>query len=85
MKYPNIIFFRLNQYNNIDEFINKNEDKFNCTLNITEDINELNKLYNTNYHLLVTYGDNEYKISNVRLKLKANRFSELFLDFNSAF
>ena len=60
MKYPNVIFFRLKKYNNIDEFINKNQDKFDCTLNITDDDNELNKLYNTNYHLLVTYGDNEY-------------------------
>ena len=36
MKYPNIIFFRLEKYKDIDKYINKNKDKFNCSFNITD-------------------------------------------------
>ena len=56
MKYPNILFLRSGKYKDIDEFINSNRDKFDFTINIIEDYSDLNKLFDTNYHLLVTYG-----------------------------
>lgn len=59
MKYPNILFFRLKQYNYIDSFIETNINLFECTLNITHDVNELNKLYDNTYYLLVTFGEDE--------------------------
>lgn len=59
MKYPNILFFRLPQYKYIDDFIEANINLFECTLNITHDINELNKLYDNTYYVLVTFGEDE--------------------------
>ena len=61
MKYPNIIFYRLIEYNQIDDLINNNKDKFNCNINITCDLMDLNNIFDTNYHLIITYGDkNKY-------------------------
>ena len=57
MKYPNIIFFRLKKYHDIDVLLLNNN--YNCNFNITDNIKDLNKLFDPNYHLLITYGDNE--------------------------
>lgn len=67
MKYPFIIFFRHEKYSEIDKFLDENKDKFNCTFFITSDKNDLNKLFNSDYQILVTYGceESEY-INDVR-------------------
>ena len=57
MKYPNIIFFRDKKYSDIDDVLNN--DNYKCNFNITDNVDDLNKLYNSNYHLLITYGDSE--------------------------
>ena len=61
-KYPLILLFRNKTYASIDNFIGENKEKFDCAFYITDDIDDLKKLYNSNYHLLVTVGenDNEY-------------------------
>ena len=61
-KYPYILFYRHEPYANIDEFITDNHDNYECSFCIISSVDELNKLYNPNYHLLITYGDsyNEY-------------------------
>lgn len=61
-KYPNVLLFRHKTYSQIDNFIDNNKDSLICSINITDDIDDLNKLYNPNYHILVTYGPsyNEY-------------------------
>ena len=64
MKYPNIIFFRYNKYSKIDKFIEKNNNMFLCTFNIVNSKEELNKLFNSNYQILITYGDDEKEYYN---------------------
>lgn len=59
MRYPNIVFFRYDKYINIDEYIKSNTNSFFCNINIVNNKNELNKLFNPSYHLLITYGDDE--------------------------
>src|SRR6056300_1059904 len=56
-RYPSVIFYRYNKYSHIDNFIENNKHLFICSIHITSDIEELNKLFNPNYHLLVTYGE----------------------------
>lgn len=58
MKYPNIIFFRYDKYANIDTFFETNKDNLLCNVNITSDSNYLNNIFDSNFHLLVTFGDN---------------------------
>jgi glycosyltransferase involved in cell wall biosynthesis len=59
MKYPNVIFFRHESYKEIDTFLEENKDKFDCNLNITSDQKDLLKLFDCNYHILITYGKDQ--------------------------
>ena len=62
MKYPITLLFRYDKYAYIDEFFDKNKDSLQFSISITNDINELNKLFDSNNHLLLTFGpsNNEY-------------------------
>lgn len=62
MRYPFVVLFRHNNYSNIDNFFLKNKDLLLCTVDIISDAKDLNKLYNSDYQILVTYGNdvNEY-------------------------
>ena len=77
MKYPNIIFFRLEKYSNIDNFINNSN--YCCTFNITNNVNNLNKLFNSNYHLLITYGDTEEEYYDYILPNIVDRFKNRWI------
>jgi glycosyltransferase involved in cell wall biosynthesis len=59
MKYPNIIFFRHESYKEIDAFLDENKDNLDCTLNITSNRDDLRKLFDSNYHLVITYGKDQ--------------------------
>ena len=66
MKYPYIIFYRYKKYSYIDEFIIKNSEKLDCSVFFTNDKNYLNKLYDSSYQILITFGENnEEYIENV--------------------
>jgi glycosyltransferase involved in cell wall biosynthesis len=81
MKYPNVIFFRKDEYDIIDSFFNKNKEKLLCTLNITSVLDELNKLNDSNYHLIVTYGDSNIYLKDVN-NILSNRIKKRWLHFN---
>jgi len=57
MKYPNILFFRYDQYNYIDNFLEENKEKLFCNINIVSNKLEINKLFDCSYHLLITFGE----------------------------
>lgn len=57
MKFPFIIFFRHDKYSQIDQFFSTNASLLDCSIYITNNIQKLNKLHNSNYNLLITYGD----------------------------
>jgi glycosyltransferase involved in cell wall biosynthesis len=59
MKYPYIVFYRLEKYSDIDIFLIKNNQELQCTVFFTSNKNDLNKLFDSNYQLLITYGENE--------------------------
>lgn len=64
MKYPFVIFYRLNKYLYIDSFFLKNSSLLDFTIYITNSVNHIRKIYDANFHLLITYGEsfsNEYK------------------------
>jgi len=58
-KYPYVVFFRSDKYSKIDKFLNLNKDKLNCSVFIINDPQGLNLLFNPNYQILVTYGEEE--------------------------
>ena len=73
-KYPLVILFRHNNYSEIDNFIESNKDSFMCTIYTTSDVEDLNKLFNPNYHLLVTYGKTYQEYNYISTKIPS-RFS----------
>jgi Rps23 Pro-64 3,4-dihydroxylase Tpa1-like proline 4-hydroxylase len=73
-RYPYVLLFRHNTYSKIDSFIEDNKDLLMCSIHIINDASQLNKLYNPNYHLLVTYGDT-YDEYNYIAKQLPDRFS----------
>ena len=77
-RYPAVIFFRHDKYSEIDNFIENNKESLMCSIHITNDISELNKLYNHNYHILVTYGDTyaeyDYISSNIPSRFSSRWF-----------
>lgn len=59
MKYPYIIFYRFEKFASVDDFFIANNEKLDCSLFFTSDKEDLNKLFDSNYQILITYGDNE--------------------------
>ena len=74
-KYPSVILFRHKKYSDIDCFIESNKDSLMCTIYITSSIEDLNKLFSPNYHLLVTYGDSYDEYHNSIADKIPHRFS----------
>jgi hypothetical protein len=62
MKYPFILFYRDDKDAAIDQFFAENNDSFCCTVHIINKLERLNKIYNSNYQLLIIYQPNETKI-----------------------
>ena len=77
-KYPYILFYRHEPYANIDEFIKENESNFQCTFSIVSSVDDVNKLYNPNHHLLITYGDS-YSEYEYLCKHMPSRFSRRWI------
>ena len=43
-KYPGVILFRHNNYSEVDSHIEENKENLMCTIHITNNIEDLNKL-----------------------------------------
>jgi len=61
MKYPNVLFLRANEYSKIDTFLESHKNNLNFNLNIIDNKENLNKLFDCNYQVFITFGDlNKY-------------------------
>ena len=56
MKYPFILFFRYDKYNYIDTYFKDNSHLIECSLNIVNTPEKLNRFYKQTYSLLITFG-----------------------------
>ena len=74
-KYPSVILFRHNNYSQVDSHIEENKENLMCTIHITNNIEDLNKLFNPNYHILVTYGNSYDEYHNCIASKLPQRFS----------
>jgi glycosyltransferase involved in cell wall biosynthesis len=64
MKYPFVLFYRLEKYSEIDNFFIDNNN-LNCTITFISNIENLNGLFNPNNQILMTYGDNKSEYENI--------------------
>ena len=61
MKYPFIIFYRTDYFCYVDNFFIENANKLDCSIFIADSIEHVKNLHNSNFHLLITYGnENDY-------------------------
>jgi glycosyltransferase involved in cell wall biosynthesis len=58
MKYPFVIFYRKEIFNCIDNFFIQNSSLLDCSIFIANSIEYVKNLHNSNFQLLLTYGDN---------------------------
>ena len=60
-KYPFVYILRDTQYNDIDDFFSENKDKLQCTVEIIslDEVKKLNNMFDSNHHILITYGEDE--------------------------
>jgi glycosyltransferase involved in cell wall biosynthesis len=81
MKYPYIIFYRLEKHSNIDNFFIENNEMLTCSLFFTSDKEDLNKLFDSNYQILITYGDNEDEYISSVNSIIADRMHNRWIHF----
>ena len=56
MKYPFVIFYRKDNFSQIDNFLIENANKLDCSIFITDSVDYVKNLHNSNFHFLITYG-----------------------------
>ena len=83
MNYPGVVLFRYPQYSEIDAFIESKKSEFLCTFTIISDYSELNKLYNANWPLLVTYGQDEKEYNVDVNRVVCNRMRRRWIHYKS--
>lgn len=59
MNYPNVLFLRYDKYKAVDTILEENKPALLFSYTIVNDIQSVCKLFDSNYHILVTYGDTE--------------------------
>jgi glycosyltransferase involved in cell wall biosynthesis len=82
MKYPYVIFFRYENYSVIDKFFIDNNEKLNCSIFFTCHKNDLNKLFDSNYQILVTFGEEEKEYITDVLSVIPDRIRSRWIHFN---
>ena len=81
-KYPYIIFYRHDKYSDIDKHFIKENTKLDCTIFFTNNHNNVLKLFDINYHLLITCGDEEKEYIDQVNSIIANRMKNRWIHFN---
>ena len=59
MSYPFVLFYRFDKYAAIDSFFSNNNETLECTIHIINNAQKLNCLFDPNFQLLITYGEDE--------------------------
>ena len=72
MKYPFVLFYRDDSNAFIDDFFHKNNKLLQCTMHIINKKEKINKIYNTNYQLLVIFDKDKSQIVAKNIKQQYN-------------
>jgi len=80
-KYPYIIFYRHDAHSEVDNYFIQNNNSLECTIFFTNNENNILKMFDSNYHLLITCGDDEKEYAEVN-SIIVNRFRDRWIHFN---
>jgi len=81
MKYPHIIFFRYEKYSYMDNFMLEFQDEYDLTIGITHELKDLNNLFSSNYHLLITFGEDKEEYRKDIFSILPQRFEHYWLHY----
>ena len=79
MKYPFLLFYRDDNNKAIDDFFNENNNKLQCTINFINKKEKINKIFNTNYNILILFDNNIKDITIDFIKEEYNIPSNILL------
>lgn len=79
MKYPYTIFFRHSKYSYIDDILMKNNKKLDCSIFFTSDAKDLNKLFDSNYQILITFGEFESEYTEHVMSVISERMKDRWI------
>jgi len=82
MKYPYIIFFRHTKYSYIDDLIIKNNTELDCSIFLTSNSKDLNKLFDSNYQILITFGEIESEYIESVMSVISERMRDRWIHLN---
>lgn len=82
MKYPCVLFYRYDKYSEIDNYFVSNNEKLNCSLFFTSNNEDLNKLFNSNYQILITYGPDSSEYVERTMSVIVNRMRDRWIHLN---
>jgi len=77
-KYPYVLFFRFNKYNDADTLV----EGLNCTVKISSNPSDIERLYSGEYHILATYGPTDNEYYNVVEPIICSRINKRWIHFS---
>jgi glycosyltransferase involved in cell wall biosynthesis len=82
MKYPFVLFYRLDKYSYADKFFIDNSINLDCTIYFISKIDKIKYLYDSNYQILITFGNKDeyhflFEETLDRFKNKWHNFMEI--------
>jgi len=82
MKYPIILLFRYDKYSTIDNFIQVNQNELMCSITVTNDALDMNKMFDSNNHLLLTFGPNDQEYNDIINSILPDRIKLRWIHMN---
>lgn len=83
MKYPNVIFYRFEKYNWIDDYLIEFQDKLEFTINISKNNKHFSYLFNTSkFNMLITFGNNKRDYFNEITEFLPKRFINKWIHYD---
>lgn len=59
MKYPFVLVYRSEKYSDVDKILITNSESLDCTIYFISNLDKIKYLFDSNYHLLVTFGNSD--------------------------
>ena len=77
-RYPIVLFFRYDAYKDVNAVLEQNKERLNCDVRIVSARDELVKLFDPNFNILVTYGSKDDEYNRRRsISLRTGRFRRI--------
>ena len=81
--FPCVLFYRHDKYKSIDSMFQSYSGKIECSIKIVDNISDLHLMFDSNYPILVTYGENEKEYTQNVNSAIADRMRKRWIHFKT--